>query len=115
MSRKFTVSVVTARKERKQSMEWLRDEWARYADPKFDEDRPLHDVEMRREGVQRGCFWSEQVLQYVHRADILGLDTPRGRQALIKGLAAYHGMVESMYRVYGEPPKPGYPSGEIHE
>lgn len=97
---------------------WLSRELACYADPKWDTDpatRQGHDERMASEGVGPESFWRDQVMQYVHRAHVLGLDTPRGRQVLAKGFAAYLGMCESMTRVYGEPPQAGVPSGEIVE
>lgn len=118
-SRPYVVSFLCQRKERKRILEWLRDEWKLYADPKFDEHREsdphYHDHAMAEQGVGPESWWRNQVTQYIHRAHTLGLDTPAGRQALIKGMAAYEGMLGCMIRVYGTPPKPGYPSGEIHE
>lgn len=113
MTRPYLVSIQTTRRERKRSLEWLRDEWKVYADDKFADQRPGHDDQLRESGVGPEGWWRNQVLQYWQRAHVLGLDTPLGRQALIKGCAAYHGLVESMMRVYGDPPKPGVPSGEV--
>jgi hypothetical protein len=111
--RDFLISITTWRRERKRILEWLRDEWRLYADVKFDDQRSKHDAHMADTALEPDGWWRNQVLQYVHRAQVLGVDTEAGRQAAVKGLAAYHGMCESMVRVYGNPPKPGVPSGEI--
>ena len=50
---------------------------------------------------------------YMHRAVVLGLDTPSGRQALAKALKTLQGFTESAVRRYGPLPDPGVPSGEI--
>ena len=104
------------RRSRARWMKWLRTEHEVYADPKFDASREVdHDLHMRDEGIGDQSWWENQVFQYVRRASTLGLDNPLGRQALCKGLACYTGMVESMIRVYGDPPPAGVPSGELVE
>lgn len=116
MKRPLMMTNVAYRRSRIRWMQWLRDEHGDYADPKFDDIREAeHDPHMKDEGVGKGSWWENQVFQYVGRADTLGLDNPLGRQALMKGLACYTGMIESMIRVYGDPPLPGVPSGEIRE
>lgn len=105
-------------RERHRALAWLRDEQLLYADPKWDDNldaRAEHDVHMTEEGVALGTFWESQVTQYIQRAATLGLDNPLGRQALMKGWAAYLGMIESMIRVYGPPPMAGAPSGTLLE
>lgn len=92
-------------------LQWLNEEWI-YADTKFDDQRKTHDAYMQEESP-RGGWWENQVYQYLSRASVLGMDNPLGRQALIKMLAAMTGMIESMIRVHGLPPKPGVPSGEV--
>lgn len=114
MQSRILVPFDVHRRSRAHWLRWLRDEWKKYADPKFDANREeVHDPHMRNEGVGEGSWWENQVLQYIRRASVLGLDNPLGRQALCKGLACYTGMVESMIRVHGDPPAPGVPSGEI--
>lgn len=104
------------RRSRARWLKWLRTEHAEYADPKFDSHREKdHDAHMRDEGIGLDSWWENQVFQYVRRASTLGLDNPLGRQALCKGLACYTGMVESMIRVYGDPPAAGVASGELVE
>lgn len=113
--RDYLVTFRVPWRERKRILEWLRDEWHDYADSKFDHatDRPAHDERLRDEGIGPDAFWRLQVFQYVQRAHVLGLDTARGRQALIKGWAAYGGLLESMVRVYGDPPPAGVASGVV--
>lgn len=93
-------------------LEWLSRE-SEYASAKYDDSRPDHDAFMKTQGVGPESWWRDQLLQYVHRAHVLGLDNENGRQQLAKALATATGMVESMIRVYGLPSEPGHPSGEI--
>lgn len=51
--------------------------------------------------------------QYMHRATVLGLDNPLGRQALAKALRTLLAFTESTVRQYGQLPPPGVPSGEV--
>jgi hypothetical protein len=54
--------------------------------------------------------WCEQ---YLHRALLLGLENPLGRQALAKALRTALAFTESVVRRYGDIPAPGVPSGEV--
>jgi len=99
--------------ERDVMLEWLAREWAVYADPKFDDSRPAHDRYLIESGTGPESWWANQVVQYLGRANTLGLDTLSGRQAILKCLAAMTGLCESVIRVYGPPPEAGVASGEI--
>ena len=92
---------------------WLNRELFDYADPKHNQSRPEHDRRLIEDGCGKDSWWFGQIGQYLQRGSILGLDTLNGRQAVMKGLATYVALVESMIRTYGPPPKAGYPSGEI--
>lgn len=67
------------------------------------------DNQHLREGF---AWWEQQFLNYFHRAQVLGLDTPGGRQAAAKFVATAVGMLEAVVREFGPLPKPGVPSGE---
>lgn len=108
------IARLSERRERRQLVEWLLTEW-RYADHKFDDQRPKHDDEMRADGLADDGWWFNQVFQYVRRAQTLGLDTPLGRQAVAKCWAAMSGLVESVIRVHGDLPPAGTPSGQVTE
>lgn len=56
-------------------------------------------------------WWAQQFDNYLHRAWVLGLDTPGGRQALAKFVATAVGALEAAVRVYGPLPEPGVSSG----
>lgn len=98
--------------EREQLLAWLKAEWA-YADAKFGDQRPGHDGHMWEDGVGEGGWWFAQVFQYVRRAEVLGLDSLQGRQAIAKCWAAMGGMVESVIRTHGDLPPGGRTSGVI--
>lgn len=102
-------------------LDWLKDE-AQYQANKFgDGNFAENDIKRTPQfGYQRKNFdtpyedtyWYNQLNQYLHRAYVLGVDTPVGRQALAKFAATALGLVESAVRVYGELPEPGVTSGE---
>lgn len=84
-----------------------------YQDAKWDSTRHAHDALMADEGI-RGR-WTNDVNMYLHRAGLIGLDKPNGRQALAKAAMVVVAAVESAVRVYGPLPEPGHTSGEIVE
>ena len=94
--------------------EWFAGE-ATYQQNKFGSERTHHDNLMRTEGVKAGGLWHHDINAYLHRATVLGLDNPGGRQALAKAAMVVIAAVESSVRVYGPLPEPGHTSGEIVE
>lgn len=87
---------------------WLRGERA-YQVVKFGPDQ---DDRHTREGLGYDGWWWRQLTNYYHRALVLGLETPVGRQALAKFVATACGLLESAVRQYGTLPPPGVPSGQ---
>lgn len=71
------------------------------------------DDHTRTFGLAQDGWWWRQLLNYYHRAGVLGLETTNGRQALAKFTATACGLTESVIRVYGPLPEPGYPSGHV--
>jgi hypothetical protein len=65
-----------------------------------------------RQGIDYDGWWWRQLTNYYHRALILGINSPQGRQALAKFIATGCGLLESVVRVHGALPAPGVPSGE---
>lgn len=105
--------------ERLAVLQWLVKEWS-YSDKKFPpEVRERSDERMAARpdfsAGPEGAWWRTMIDQYLHRASVLGLDTPLGRQALMKALNTLFPACESMVRVYGMPPAPGVNSGEAEE
>jgi len=88
---------------------WLVAE-RRYQVRKFGTDV---DDEHTRQGVSQDGWWWQQLINYFHRAHILGLEHPGGRQALAKFTATACGLLESVIRVHGTLPPAGVPSGEL--
>lgn len=86
------------------ALDWIMAEHKLYQSKKYGEER---DDELTAEE------WRGQVDMYLHRATILGLDTPGGRQAVGKAAATAVAYVENVFRRYGSMPAPGFPSGEI--
>lgn len=92
---------------------WFEGE-SKYQDAKFP-FRTKHDLWMAEEGFSKGSRWRDDIHMYLHRASILGLENPNGRQALAKAAMVVIAAVESAERVFGPLPEPGHPSGEIRE
>ena len=88
--------------------EWLVEERA-YQVHKFG---TALDDEHTRNGLGDEGWWWRQLMNYYHRAGVLGCDAPVGRQALAKFVATACGLLESVVRVYGPLPPAGVPSGE---
>ena len=49
-------------------------------------------------------YWEDKMTMYLHRARVLGLDSPQGRQAVAECAATAVGMLASLWRVWGPPP-----------
>ena len=93
---------------------WFEGE-SEYQAKKFGSQRHIHDKYMETEGVAADGLWHHDINAYLHRANILGLRNPSGRQALAKAAMVVIAAVESAERVYGPLPEPGHTSGEIVE
>lgn len=94
-----------------QALAWLLDE-RQYTLNKFGIEADKEHVEDFNNDKP---WWENQFENYLHRAKILGLDTPVGRQALAKFVSTALGMLAATIDVYGPLPKAGVPSGEVKE
>lgn len=72
-----------------------------------------HHDEPDLNGVGPGSEYRRWVLQYMHRAHVLGLDNPLGRQALAKALRTLMACTETTVRLYGPIPPAGVSSGNL--
>lgn len=90
---------------------WLNTERS-YQNEKFGTE--LDDKHIQ-EGFEDDSWLWQQTTNYVGRVRMLGLEHPLGRQAYLKLIATLVGLGEAMYRIYGEPPIPGVPSGELKQ
>lgn len=101
---------------RAQLRQWIQLERERYADVvKFSEDADIRQaliVEMSNTG-QFADRWVDFGLNYVRRAQLLGANTPQGRQAMGKAIVTFMHMLETALATFGNMPEPGHPSGEI--
>lgn len=92
-----------------QAFEWLVRERT-YQVNKFG---TVADDKHTLQGLNEDGWWWQQLMNYFHRARILGLEIPGGRQALAKFVATGCGLLESVVRTHGPLPAPGVPSGEV--
>lgn len=86
------------------AIDWIECEHAVYEGPKWKEER---------DDAKTPEQWSARVDNYLKRAEVLGLDTDVGRQAVAKAATTAVAYLESVFRVYGSVPSPGFTSGEI--
>jgi hypothetical protein len=86
------------------AMDWVTAEHKVYEGDKFtnEEDDALTTDE-----------WENNVVKYLDRARVLGLDNPLGRQAVGKAATTAIAYLESVFRNHRSVPSPGFPSGEI--
>lgn len=96
-------------------VKWLHDE-REYQTNKFDyteqDDTHTRDFLNGLVLTSGELFWDRQINTYIHRAQVLGIDTPAGRQAVLKAAATTVAFAESVVRMYGIVPEPGVTSGE---
>lgn len=88
-------------------IQWVQDEYA-YATTKVTQDPESDD----RKTEEDPFYWSDQIAMYAHRAAVLGLQSPAGRQAAAKCAMTAMCFAESAVRKFGALPEPGVPSGE---
>lgn len=91
------------------TLEWLRQEQKNYAQVKY----PISTVEEDEGVLTQRCI--DFVTNYLSRAQLLGLDTPTGRQTLAKALSTLYGFTQSAVYLHGPLPEPGHSSGELHD
>lgn len=95
-------------------LRWLQEEWDGHIVRKFGSAiNPPGVTNMAETGVEDDGLWMQQILQYIDRARVFGLDTPKGRQALAKATATMISAAGTSVRVYGELPKGGTTSGLV--
>jgi len=89
---------------RRYIVQWLIDENT------YERGKTTTEVDDKRTTDEFGD-WHMLVGDYLHRAQVLGLANPGGRQAVAKATTVMLGCLESVVRVYGPLPEPGYSSG----
>lgn len=93
-------------------LNWIKAERENYADQKWSgENRERLVKAMEDEGF--GDIWRDFILNYLKRAELFGLDTLQGRQAMGKAIVTMLHCLETAIEIYGTMPQPGFPSGEI--
>lgn len=92
---------------------WLAAERS-YGNAKWGEGDNRATAVAHMAGDPTGEWWRDYVAAYLHRAGVLGLDTPLGRQAWGKAIVTAIHALETALEVHGgELPEPGHPSGEV--
>jgi hypothetical protein len=56
-----------------------------------------------REGFDADAYWPIKFTKFLHRADLLTLESPEGRQAVAEFCTTSVGLLASVWRLYGSP------------
>lgn len=106
------MSTHTHQETRVDLLNWIDVERMRYADGKYTDDKRTFLIEaLKTEGLSP--TWMNFHLNYLKRADLFGLDTTQGRQAMAKCIVSLMHCLETAIEEFGPLPAPGVPSGEI--
>jgi hypothetical protein len=58
-----------------------------------------------KEGFCPDAYWPLKFGKFLHRAETIGLDYPKGRQAIAEHAATAVGLMASVWRLHGAPPQ----------
>jgi hypothetical protein len=96
--------------------EWIHLERTLYADRKYEPGGENY-VARLNDLKEKGLDSTEIVFltNYLKRAEMLGIDTPQGRQAFGKFVVTAIAIMERIVLAHGDMPKPGLTTGEIEE
>lgn len=97
---------------------WIAVERVRYADVKYAPDSEnfehrLQDI--KDNGIGPDSTEMVFLTNYLKRAELMGVDTPAGRQQFGKFVVTATAMLERIVLAFGEMPKPAVPSGQVEE
>lgn len=95
---------------------WIAEERRGHADVKYGKGTEADDL-VEKQFLEEGLGDSALnfIGNYLKRAQLLGVDTPLGKQALGKAIVTCTAYLERAIIHHGPMPKPGLPSGEIQE
>jgi hypothetical protein len=94
---------------------WIEQERAHYADTKYKDGEPNRAMLIdatETEGFSEDGKWMGFLGNYIRRAQLFGIDTLQGRQALGKAIATAMHCLETSVMVYGDMPQPGMSSSD---
>jgi hypothetical protein len=89
---------------------WIMREINEYVREKFTRDDDIEHI--KQPDLE---WWQQQFDTYLHRAKVLGLDSPGGQQAIAKFAATAVGMFMAMLKEYQYVPAPGVSSGNHYD
>lgn len=115
IERAHSCNIHVANGVRKHVRQWIDEERSRYADVKFAEGAEGRVMLIQAIKDRDWERFTNFAGNYMRRAEIQGLDTPQGRQQMGKAIVTMLHMLETAILVYEPMPKPGVPSGEIHD
>jgi hypothetical protein len=100
---------------RQSLLDWIATERALYADVKYAADGPNRAALIAdlRDHPHIDGEWDVFIGNYLRRAQLFGVDSLPGRQALGKTIVTLMHCLETAIEAHGPMPVPGVPSGEI--
>jgi hypothetical protein len=104
---------VTVDEAREQVAKWIATERAEYADTKYSEEAEArHKLILETQNFGLDGEWMVFIGGYLKRAQLQGLDSLQGRQALGKAIVTCMHALETAVQYHGPMPKPGVSSTE---
>lgn len=93
--------------------QWIALERVLYADIKYaEESEARHKLILETQNFGLDGEWMVFIGGYLKRAELQGLDTARGRQALAKAIVTCIHALETAVEYHGPLPKPGVSSSD---
>jgi hypothetical protein len=95
---------------------WIRIERDEYANKKYQPGKAEYAARLRdiqENGLNPNSTEMVFLLNYLKRAELLGVETLAGRQAFGKFVVTATAMFERIFLAFGMLPTPGVPSGEV--
>lgn len=93
--------------------QWVARERVEYADVKYAEDSANREMLIQAMADKDFMRWLDFLNNYIRRAELFGLDTLQGRQALGKAAVTALHTLETAVMVHGPMPEPGVASGDL--
>jgi hypothetical protein len=93
--------------------DWIFSERKQYADIKYSDDtESRHKLILETQNYGLDGEWMVFLGNYLKRAELFGLDTPKGRQALGKAIVTMIHALETAVEYLGPMPEPGHSSSD---
>lgn len=100
---------------RQQVSRWIEQERMNYADVKYADREGNRTALIEAMHAKDWERWTNFLGNYLKRAELFGLDTLEGRQAMGKAAVTALHILETAVSLFGDMPKPGVASGTVED